>query len=427
MFKSKLKKVIFSFIIINIIFANIFVVYADDENEDITENDVNDISGEITEQILKQTTKQTAASVSDEPSLNSRIAVAYDRKSGNVIWGKQENKRTAMASTTKIMTAIVLLENSDLNQTITVSAKAAGTGGSRLGLKKNDKITIRDLLYGLMLKSGNDSAVAIAETVGGSVEGFAEMMNAKAKELGLENTHYVTPHGLDNPEHYTTAYELAKLADYALKNDTFAKVVNTKNYTVTINGYPKNISNTNELLGYLDGVNGVKTGFTNNAGRCLVTSVNRNNFEIITVVLQADTKKFRTADSIKLIEYVYKNYELLNIKEIVDEKFVKWCEINKNRITINKCKNNNMNLYISNLKNDIIPVKKEDIDKVDIEINNLFYFEAPVEKDTIIGSLKVVLEGEIIDVIEVKNSNIVEKKDVLDYIKIFPFVLNGNL
>ena len=143
--------------------------------------------------------------------------------------------------------------------------------------------------------------------------------------------------------------------------------------------------------------------------------------------MQADTKKFRTADSIKLIEYVYKNYELLNIKEIVDEKFVKWCEINKNRITINKCKNNNMNLYISNLKNDIIPVKKEDIDKVDIEINNLFYFEAPVEKDTIIGSLKVVLEGEIIDVIEVKNSNIVEKKDVLDYIKIFPFVLNGNL
>ena len=427
MFKSKLKKVIFSFIIINIIFANIFVVYADDENEDVTENDVNDISGEITEQILKQTTKQTAASVSDEPSLNSRIAVAYDRKSGNVIWGKQENKRTAMASTTKIMTAIVLLENSDLNQTITVSAKAAGTGGSRLGLKKNDKISMNDLLYGLMLVSGNDAAVAIAEHVGGSVEGFAELMNAKAKELGLENTHYVTPHGLDNPEHYTTAYELAKLADYALKNDTFAKVVNTKNYTVTINGYPKNISNTNELLGYLDGVNGVKTGFTNNAGRCLVTSVNRNNFEIITVVLQADTKKFRTADSIKLIEYVYKNYELLNIKEIVDEKFVKWCEINKNRITINKCKNNNMNLYISNLKNDIIPVKKEDIDEVDIEINNLFYFEAPVEKDTIIGSLKVVLEGEIIDVIEVKNSNIVEKKDVLDYIKIFPFVLNGNL
>lgn len=107
---------------------------------------------------------------------------------------------------------------------------------------------MQDLLYGLMLVSGNDTAVAIAETIGGSVEGFAEMMNNKAKDLGLENTHYVTPHGLDDPEHYTTAYELAKLADYALQNEMFAKVVNTKSYTVTINGYPKAISNTNELL-----------------------------------------------------------------------------------------------------------------------------------------------------------------------------------
>ena len=202
------------------------------------------------------------------------------------------------------MTAIVLIENADLNQTVTVSTKAAATGGSRLGLKKDDKINMQDLLYGLMLKSGNDAAVVIAETVGGSIEGFAELMNNKAREIGLKNTNFVTPHGLDNPEHYTTAYELAKLADYALKNEIFAKVVNTKSYTVTINGYPKTISNTNELLGYLDGVNGVKTGFTNNAGRCLVTSVNRNNFQIITVVLQADTKKFRTSDSIKLIEHM---------------------------------------------------------------------------------------------------------------------------
>lgn len=239
-----------------------------------------------------------------------------------------------------------------------------------------------------MLKSGNDAAVAIAETVGGSVEGFAELMNAKAKELGLENTHYVTPHGLDDPEHYTTAYELAKLADYALNNETFAKVVNTKSYTVTINGYPKAISNTNELLGYLEGVNGVKTGFTNNAGRCLVTSVNRNGFEIITVILQADTKKIRTGDSIKLIEYIYKNYKLVNIKEIVDEKFNQWCQLNKNRIQINKCKTNNLELYISNLHNDIIPIKKTDKDKLDIEINNIYYFEAPLEKDTIIRYLK---------------------------------------
>lgn len=402
------KKIYYTIIIITLIMSSNSIVFADDENEEITQEDY--------VQVINQT--------KDEPTLNSRIAVAYDRKSGEVIWGKDEHKRTAMASTTKIMTAIVTLENCDLTQTVTISKKSAGTGGSRLGLKADDKIAMNDLLYGLMLKSGNDAAVAIAETVGGSVEGFAELMNEKAKELKLENTHYVTPHGLDDPEHYTTAVELAKLADYALQNETFAKIVNTKNYTVTINGYPKSISNTNELLGYLEGVNGVKTGFTNNAGRCLVTSVNRNGFEIITVILQADTKKFRTADSIKLIEYIYKNYEPVNIKEIVDEQFKRWCSINTSRIQINKCKNNNLELYIDNLDNDVIPIKKTDKDKIQIEVNNIFYFEAPLQQNTIIGTIKLNLDGKTVDVIEIKNKNTIQKKDILDYFKIFAQSLN---
>lgn len=405
------KKIICLIILFNCIIGSLQFSFADDIDEELEDM-------ELSKSI------ETASIVENEPNINARIAVAYDRKSGKVIYGKNENKRTAMASTTKIMTAIVLIENADLNQTITVSAKAAGTGGSRLGLKHNDKITMKDLLYGLMLKSGNDAAVAIAENVGGSIEKFADLMNEKAKEIGLDNTHYVTPHGLDNPEHYTTAYELAKLADYALKNEIFAKVVNTKNYTVTINGYPKNITNTNELLGYLDGVNGVKTGFTNNAGRCLVTSVNRNEFEIITVVLQADTKKIRTTDSISLIEYVYKNYELFNIKEIVDKQFQEWCMINKNRIVINKCKNSNIELYKTQLSNNIIPIKKTDKDNINIEINNLYYFEAPVEKDRIIGTLKVMLNDEVIEVVDIKVKNLIERKDVMDYFKLFLSKLN---
>ena len=156
-----------------------------------------------------------------------------------------------MASTTKIMTATIVLENADLDKTIEASKKAAGTGGSRLGLKTGDKITIRDLLYGLMLCSGNDAAVCLAESVAGSVAEFSNLMNAKAQELGLSNSHFESPHGLDSDEHYTTAYELALLSDYALKNSTFLNIVGTKTYTVTINGYPKNLSNTNELLGNL--------------------------------------------------------------------------------------------------------------------------------------------------------------------------------
>lgn len=189
------------------------------------------------------------AKESEEPNVNSRYGVIYDRASKAVIWGKDETREVPMASTTKIMTAIVMLENiSNLDEKITVEKKAAGIGGSRLGLKTGDKITYEDLLYGLLLCSGNDAATQIAISIGGSVEGFAEMMNSKAEELGLEHSNFVTPHGLDNNEHYTTAYELAVITDYALNIEKFAKIVSTKTYTVNINGYPKTINNTNELL-----------------------------------------------------------------------------------------------------------------------------------------------------------------------------------
>lgn len=379
------------------------VIYADDELEENLE-----------EKELSEVINVASKSIA-EPIINSRIGIIYDRKSGKVIWGKNENKRSAMASTTKIMTCIVVIENADLNAEIKVSAKAAGTGGSRLGLKKDDKITIKDLLYGLMLRSGNDAAVALAEYVGKDKEGFANLMNKKAKELGLKDTHFVTPHGLDDPEHYTTAYELAKIADYALKNEMFAKIVGTKEHTININGYAKQLCNTNELLGYLQGVSGVKTGFTNNAGRCLVTSVNRNDFEIITVVLGADTKKIRTADSINLIEYAYENYKYLNIEDIVNEKFGNWKEINKKRIQVEKGKNKTVVLKLREIKNKVIPVKKSDIDNINIEINCLYYLKAPIEKGDVIGNLKITLNEEVVEVVDIVNNEEIKKKDRKDY------------
>lgn len=379
------------------------VIYADDELEENLE-----------EKELSEVINVASKSIA-EPIINSRIGIIYDRKSGKVIWGKNENKRSAMASTTKIMTCIVVIENADLNAEVKVSAKAAGTGGSRLGLKKDDKITIKDLLYGLMLRSGNDAAVALAEYVGKDKEGFANLMNKKAKELGLKDTHFVTPHGLDDLEHYTTAYELAKIADYALKNEMFAKIVGTKEHTININGYAKQLCNTNELLGYLQGVSGVKTGFTNNAGRCLVTSVNRNDFEIITVVLGADTKKIRTADSINLIEYAYENYKYLNIEDIVNEKFGNWKEINKKRIQVEKGKNKTVVLKLREIKNKVIPVKKSDIDNINIEINCLYYLKAPIEKGDVIGNLKITLNEEVVEVVDIVNNEEIKKKDRKDY------------
>lgn len=349
-------------------------------------------------------------------NINSRYAVVYDRTSKTIIWGKDEAREVPMASTTKIMTAIVMLENvSNLDEEITVTKKAAGIGGSRLGLKTGDEITYKDLLYGLLLCSGNDAATQIAISVGGSVEGFAEMMNNKAKELRLEHTHFVTPHGLDNDEHYTTAYELAIMADYALDIEEFAEIVSTKSYTVTINGHSKDINNTNELLGYLEGVNGVKTGFTNGAGRCLVTSASRNGFDIIVVVLGANTKKQRTRDSIKLIEYTYKNYELVDLKERIETEFEEWRKINEKRVKIYKGTKKHIETKLGEIKYEKYPIRKEMVDDIWIDINYKDYFEAPVMENKKIGKMQIGIDSTEIMNVDIINKNQIERKGIWDY------------
>ena len=274
-----------------------------------------------------------------------------------------------------------------------------------------------------MLKSGNDAAVALAEHVGGGIEQFAELMNKKANEMGLVNSHFVTPHGLDQEKHYTTAYELAYMADYALNIPKFREIVSSKSYNITINARSNLIGNTNELLGNLSGVYGVKTGFTNGAGRCLVTACKRDNLDIITVVLGADTKKIRTSDSIKLIEYAYKNYQVIDIQKNIKEQFENWKYLNKNRIYINKAKENYMDLEIENLKYNKIAVKKEDIDNVKIEINSLYYLEAPVEENQVIGSAKVQIGDKIIGTLNIYNTKSIPKKKIFDYFIDFLLIL----
>ncbi len=161
-------------------------------------------------------------------------------------------------------------------------------------------------------------------------------MNNKAKELNLNNTNFVTPNGLDNENHYTTAYDLAILTDYALKNDTFKKIVSTKTYTITINGNSRVISNTNELLGNLDGVYGVKTGFTFNAGRCLVSSCKRGEMDIIVVVLGADTKRIRTQDSYTLIKYVYSNFDYIDVSSSIRNAFEEYLSNSLSKFILEK-------------------------------------------------------------------------------------------
>ena len=303
------------------------------------------------------------------------------------------------------MTAIVVIENLDLSKIIEVSSKSSGTGGSRLGLSKNDKISVEHLLYGLMLCSGNDAAVALAESTAGSVENFSILMNKKAKELHLSNTNFVTPHGLDNDNHYTTALDLAIITDYSLENKIFSKIVNTKKYTILINNKPKTISNTNELLGNYEGIYGVKTGFTNGANRCLVTSCRKNNLDFICIVLGCDTKKDRTKDSITLLDYAFNNFSLVNTKDFAQKKFDEWLIIHKNSFFINKGKTQNFNLYLD--ENDFpfsnIAINNSDKNNINVEISISSYLEAPLKNNTTIGNMKLFINNQICYNIKILN------------------------
>ena len=350
--------------------------------------------------------------------LNSKYALVLERSTNTILFSKNGYNKTPMASTTKIMTAIIVLENTEnLSQTVTISKKAASIGGSRLGLSFNSQITVKDLLYGLLLCSGNDCAIALAEFIGGSVENFSNLMNEKALSLGLNSTNFVTPHGLDNENHYTTAYELALLTKYALENTMFSKIVSTINYSVTINGTSKNINNTNELLGQLNGVYGVKTGFTNGANRCLVTACKRDDLDIICIVLGADTKSFRTQDSIKLIEYVFSTFEMVDINSIILKDFEKWQS--QSSFFINKGLTNKVQTNLELLPFSKYPIKKTDQNNISTNISCTYVLNAPLLSQTSLGNLDCYINNFKICSLNIYSTNSILKKSTLSYLAEF--------
>lgn len=224
------------------------------------------------------------ASASAEFSQNSAY-VLYEPSEGVVLKGANEGKRLPMASTTKIMTAILAIENLDLGATLVASKDCTGIEGSSLYIKEGDKIKASDLIYGLMLCSANDAAVMLAISISESVNAFSDLMNEKAKELGLEDTHFTNPHGLDDKEHYTTAKDLAVLSTYALENPIFEGIAATVKKNIAVSDNIRLAINHNKLLKSYDGCIGIKTGYTKRSGRCLVSCAERDNVKLICVTL----------------------------------------------------------------------------------------------------------------------------------------------
>lgn len=355
-------------------------------------------------------------SVSNEPETRAKHIVALDRKTMSVLYEKNAYDVTAMASTTKILTCIVAIENSSLNDIVTVSKKAASIHGSTLGIAENMQISMRDLLYGLMLHSGNDCAIAIAEHISGNVEEFSKLMNKKVEELELKNTHFVTPHGLDDNNHYTTAYELALLTNYALSNKTFKNIVNTKIATISVNGYPRNLSNTNELLGNLNGVYGVKTGFTFNAGRCLVSACDRDNLDVIVVVLGADTKTIRTQDSKNIINYIYNTYELIDTHDLVLDSFENYKKYFDKNIVLEKTTDTPV-IKLSELDNYVFPIQKNSFIDLKTKIFTFSKLSTDLPKGTKIGYISVYYKNRILYSLDITLENALNKSTWQYYFK----------
>ncbi|MBM7681510.1 D-alanyl-D-alanine carboxypeptidase [Pullulanibacillus pueri] len=246
--------------------------------------------------------------------VSAESAILMDQDTGRVLYGKDIHKPMRIASITKVMTAILAIESGKLDKTVTVSDNAFGTEGSSLYLKKGEKIKLKDLVYGLLLRSGNDAAVAIAEAVGGSKEGFVYLMNKKAKELGMLDTTFANPHGLDDELHRSTAYDMALLTKYAMKNPTFQKMFKTKYYTAPQEGekWDRKWKNKNKLLFNYDYSTGGKTGYTKKTGRTLISTASNDDKNYIVVTLN-DGDDWN--DHMNLFNWGFKQFQQVKIAE----------------------------------------------------------------------------------------------------------------
>jgi len=243
------------------------------------------------------------------PAISAKAAILIAPESERILFSRKANDRLPMASTTKIMTALVVLERLPLDARVTASLKASETIGSGMELKEGETFTVEELLNALLVLSANDAAVALAEATAGSVGAFAELMNAKAKELGLKNSHFVNPHGMTAKGHYSSAFDLAHIAAAALADHTFRTIVDTRSYTLNRpDGTTTTFTNSNKLLEQVGWVTGVKTGSTPRAGRCLVASGTRDGRTLISVVLGTEHSTIASKECLELLEYGFAHY-----------------------------------------------------------------------------------------------------------------------
>ncbi len=329
-----------------------------------------------------------------------------ETKTNTVLAKSHENDKRKNASTTKIITCITAIENfNDLEQIVKVPNASVGVEGSSIYLRKNQEIKFIDLLYGLMLRSGNDAASAIAHIVAGGENEFAVLMNETAKKAGATNSNFVNPHGLDNENHYTTAEDLAKITAYALKNETFKQITKTSMHktSATATTEPQFFYNKNKILHMVDGAIGVKTGYTTKAGRCLVSAAEQDDMQVVCVVLNCGPM---FEESAKMLKEAFNKYSVLNL------------EFDNVALNVNNAAKSSVECYVDGKLTKLLT--KKDAEMIDFKttFNEL---NAPIAKDVIVGKVEVFLKDELLATFDIKTCEEIKEKeveqDIIDIIK----------
>ena len=342
-------------------------------------------------------------------SSSAKSAIMIESTTGRILYEKNKSQKLPMASTTKIVTAITAIENAkDLDTPFEIDARAVGISGTSIYLQPKEKLSLRELLYGLMLRSGNDASVAIAYAVGGSVENFCELMNQIAKKAGANDSSFKNPHGLDEKGHYTTAHDLAKITAYALENETFKEIVSTKTKTICEDQDNKRyLVNKNKLLAKMDGCIGVKTGFTDDAGRCLVSACERDGLRLISVVFNCGPM-FEESEA--LLEKGFEKFSMIEI--LPAYHYV-------DRVTLDNGEKASVGLY--SLRSFSLPLSEREQSNLNVVFDVPNHLSAPIKKDQEVGNVQIyydkhlIFEEKIYTIEEVDSKLLKDKiKEILD-------------
>ena len=345
---------------------------------------------------------------------NAKTAILVETSTGKILYDKEKDTKRSPASMTKIMTLLLAMEaledgRINLQDKVHVSKNASGMGGTQIFVEEGSEVSVETLLKGIGIASANDAAVAIAEYIGGTEENFVQMMNEKAKSLGCKNTSFKNPHGLDEKDHYTTAYDLSLIARELIKYPYALKITSTYEDYIKVSGENHWLVNTNKLIRFYTGIDGLKTGYTDNAGYCLTATMEKNNMRLLTIVMGENTKDNRTTDTISMLEYGFANY---GIEKLIDKNKI------EETMIIDNAYNKEVKYY---LNDDVKLIANKSTKNVNYKIEKeLYNLKAPLKKNTKVGVLKLKYDD------KVYNYDLIIKEEVkkVTFMKLFNDLLS---